>query len=295
MTHPHVFVVIVNWNLKNDTIQCLESVLNNHYPSFRVVVVDNGSSDDSVLEISRRFGDMVDIIAIGENIGFAGGANIGIQYALDKGAEWILLLNNDTIIAPDMIEKLMQVAAQETSVGILGPVIYRYDQPNKVWRMGDWHPRWLPIPFMVPDKVLHFRQKAFHVDYVTGCGMLIRREVFCKTGLFDSSYFMYYEDADFCLRAKRMGFAIMCVPFAKMWHKVSKSTDGNPIYQRFLKTKYRTQFYRQYYSWLAWIYLVISVCGEALKQILKGNLLLARSCLLGFYCGWRKFDGVGHL
>lgn len=289
-SQPLVFVIILNWNLKDDTVSCIESVLGSSYPFYRVVVVDNGSQDGSVSTISSRFGERIDIIVNKTNIGFAAGINIGIQYALDKGADWVLLLNNDTVVAPDMIAQLMEIgtATREFGVGILGPAIYYYNQPNKVWRLGDWHPKWLPFPIKIPGVILLIKQKAFPVDYLTGCGMLIRREVFLKIGLFDHRYFMYYEDADFCLRAKRAGFSLLCVPTAKMWHKVSKSTCENIGYRLYLRTRYRTQFYKLCYSWPAWIYLILSVGLMAFRQAIKGNYNLARYCLVGFHHGWQQ-------
>lgn len=290
MTQPTVFVIILNWNLKDDTIACVESVLASSYSPYQVVVVDNASTDGSVSDILAHFGEKVDLIVNETNVGFAAGVNVGIRYALDKGADWILLLNNDTIIASDMVAQLIKaaVSTQESRVGILSPIIYYYDQPNKVWRIGDWHPRWSPIPIRIPSVVLRIKQKPFFVDYVTGCGMLIQKEVFHKVGLFDPNYFMYYEDADFCLRARKAGFSLLCVPTAKMWHKVSKSTYKNIGYQQYLRTRYRVQFYKLHYSWIAWLYVILSIWLMICRQVLKGNFTLAHYYLKGFYHGWRQ-------
>ncbi|MCK4452603.1 MAG: glycosyltransferase family 2 protein, partial [Anaerolineae bacterium] len=122
--------------------------------------------------------------------------------------------------------------------------------------------------------------------YVTGCGMLIRRQVFSVIGLFDPQYFMYYEDADFCRRAAKADFAIVCVPAARMWHKVSRSTRRDVSRQRYLKTRYRAQFYRHHYSLPAWVYLILSILWMTLKDLLRGDRQAAWACVRGFYHGW---------
>lgn len=289
-----VWVIILNWNLKDETITCVKSVLASSYLPERVIVVDNGSSDGSASYIAKHFGNSIHLILNETNKGFAAGVNEGIRYALAHNADWVLLLNNDTIIAPDMIERLITVAECRPDIGILGPAIFYYNQPERVWRLGDRHFRWLPIPLKVPARVLHKRkEEILPVDYVTGCGMLIRRQVFLSIGLFDPNYFMYYEDADFCQRARRAGFSIVCVPAAKMWHKVSMSTSMNPSYQHYLKTRSRVQFYRRHYSLLALGCLSVSIIWIILTNALKGNWETIRSCVRGFYHGWQMGLGRG--
>ncbi|HXF69363.1 MAG TPA: glycosyltransferase family 2 protein [Thermoflexus sp.] len=294
MARPKVFVVILNWNLKDDTIACVESVLSSSYTPQGVVVVDNGSSDGSASAIANRFGERVVLLANQANVGFAAGVNVGIRYALAQGADWVLLLNNDTIIAPDMIERLIAAADRYPDIGILAPVIFYHDRPSQIWQLGAQHRRWLPIPFRVSAKALRSEKDLLPVDYVTGCGMLIRRDVFLTIGLFDPSYFMYYEDADFCRRAVKAGFSIGCVPAARMWHKVSRSTRGDVSRKYYLKTRYRVQFYRHHYSLAAWIYLTMSVLGTMLVTALRGEGKAAWACARGFYHGWR-FSGVNQL
>jgi len=287
MRQPKVFIIILNWNLKDDTIACVRSVLAGSYSYQRVVVVDNGSSDRSVEAIAEYFGKTIDLIVNEKNVGFAAGVNKGIQYALAQGADWVLILNNDTIVAPDMLEQLMAVAIRYPNIGILGPAIFHYDQPNRVWRLGDRHINWVPIPFKISAKALQAGEKILPVNYVTGCGMLIRKEVFHAIGMFDEGYFMYYEDADFCRRAERAGFSIVCVPTARMWHKVSGSTHGKVSYQCYLKTRSRIRFYRRHYSLLAWCFLVLNILWSILIEILRGNKEMVWAYVKGFYHGWR--------
>jgi GT2 family glycosyltransferase len=286
MNTDKVFVVIPNWNLKNDTIMCIQSILAGSYAPKRIIVVDNGSSDGSVKVISKYFGKAIDIIVNEENVGFAAAVNKGVKYALSQGADWVLILNNDTIVAPDMLEQLMAVATCRPDIGILSPAIFCYNQPDRIWRLGDRHPSWSPIPFKVPANVLRTEKVLLPVDYVTGCGMLVRREVFQAIGMFDEGYFMYYEDADFCRRAKRAGFYIACVPTARMWHKISGSTWRDVSYQRYLKTRSRVKFYRRYLSLLALGYLFLSILCAILINALRGNKKSVWAYVKGFYDGW---------
>jgi len=287
MDNPRVFVIIVNWNLKYDTIALIRSILTGSYIPYRVIVVDNGSSDGSVEAILEHFGDAVDLIVNKENIGFAAGANRGIHHALTHGADFVLILNNDTIVARDMLEKLIDMAIHTPDIGILSPAIFYYDQPNRVWYLGDRHVRWLPIPLRISANMLRPDNKILLVNYVTGCAMLIRRSVLDKIGMFDERYFMYYEDADFCKRAEQAGFSIACVPAARVWHKVSGSTRGNISYQYYLKTRSRVRFYRRHYSCLAWGYLILSTLWIMLVNLFKGNKEIVMACVKGFYHGWR--------
>jgi GT2 family glycosyltransferase len=286
MDEPKVFVIILNWNLKDDTIACVDSVLASGYAGQQIVVVDNGSQDGSVQALTSRYGDTLYLIAHEENLGFARGVNAGIRHALSQGADWILLLNNDTVIAPDMVERLITAADCQPDAGILAPAIFYYDQPDVVWRLGDRHHRWLPIPTKVPPEEIE-TQEVLSVDYVTGCGMLVRREVFSVIGLFDPQYFMYYEDADFCRRAAKAGFSILCVAGARIWHKVSRSSHRHVGRLRYLRTRYRVQFYRQHFAFPAWGYLFLSTTWVVLKDLFRGDIPSARASARGFYHGWR--------
>jgi len=293
MGESKVFIIIPNWNLKDDTIICVRSVLAGSYAQQRVVVVDNGSSDGSVEALSEHFGEAIDLIVSCENIGFAAAVNLGIRYALSQGADWVLILNNDTTVAPDMLEQLMAVATSRPDIGILGPAIFYYNQPDRVWHLGDRHPSWSPIPFRISANILQTEKGILPVNYVTGCGMLIRREVFQTIGMFDEGYFMYYEDADFCRRAEQAGFSIACVPAARMWHKVSGSTRGDISYQLYLKTRSRVRFYRRHYSLVSLGYLILNILCSILIEAFKGNKKTVRAYIKGFYHGWRlNLQGV---
>ena len=220
---PAIVAVTVNWNRPRDTLACLDSLRRQAGVQVRLVVVDNGSADDSARTINEGC-PAAEVLANKTNLGFAKGFNAGITYALRNGAEYVLLLNNDTIAAPDMVEQLMASPVARNSVA--APVIYRYDQPDRIWSCGarlnrltleiDGHDHNRPAP----------GDKLVARDFLSGCCLLVHRSVFEQVGLFDERFFMYYEDMDFCIRARCMGFRLWLVPAARLWHKVSQSSGG---------------------------------------------------------------------
>jgi len=204
------YAVVLNLNGGEDVLDCLESLKNERV---NILVVDNGSTDGSVVAIRKKF-SKVKIIENKKNLGFTAGNNIGIRYALKQGAEAVLLLNHDTIVEKGFLELLLKNPAD-----IVGPVIkfkrkgkLIYDHGGKVDRIfgRNYH--------LESGK----RGKTRKIDYVSGCAMLIRRPVFEKIGLLDEIYFIFYEDADFCLKARRAGFKIAVESKSLIFHKLSE-------------------------------------------------------------------------
>jgi GT2 family glycosyltransferase len=220
-------VVILNWNGKNDTLACLAS-LKQSTASFSTVVVDNGSTDDSIAEISKNFPEAT-LLPTGQNLGYAGGNNVGIEYALKQGADLVLLLNNDTIVDPHFIAALMQAAASKTT-GIFGAYPLRMSQPDQLDHLGGvWNSASASFDLIGSGAPKGFKTDK-PLDYVCGCSILIRREVFETIGLLESKFFLFWEEADFCVRAKKAGFGIDVCYEAQLLHKVSASfVGGSPM------------------------------------------------------------------
>jgi hypothetical protein len=207
--------------------------------------------------------------------------NAGVRYALAHGAQSVLLLNNDTIVAPDMIAQMIAAAQRYPVAGILGPLIYYYDWPERIWQFANREYAWLPMPLRVPASALaRAGGQPVAVDYVTGCAMLVRRAVFEQVGLLDERYIMYFEDADFCRRARRHGFQIWCVPRARMWHKVSLSARINRPANRYLQAWGRAFFLRQHphgkLPGLTWLYLLLKTLLVSVYDIRLGERHLLR-------------------
>lgn len=247
---PLVYIIVLNWNGWEDTTECLNSIYRITYPRYRVVVVDNFSSDDSVsfirqwakgkgLKVLNCERDIIQdkslktqnseacdskaliILQTGANLGYAGGNNVGIRYALKNNADYVLILNNDTIVNPNFLEPLVLSAEKEKIIGIIGGKILDYYKPDKIQTIGGgiynpWQGRAKYIT--TPD---------MQVDYISGCLMLIKRTLLEDIGLFDESYFLYFEDTDLNFRAKAKGWKIAVNPESVIWHKHSKAIGGN--------------------------------------------------------------------
>lgn len=210
---PKVFIIILNYNGKDTIKQCLGSAFQLDYPNLEVVMVDNDSSDGS-LELAKEFFPRAHFIKNEKNIGFAAGNNIGIRFALEKMADYIFLLNNDAVIKEDTVSKLVNVAEREGSIGIVGPIVYK-DNSDTIWFAGG-KLNWITMRASHVYEI--FSDSPYKTQYVSGCAILIKKEVFKKIGLLDERFFLYYEDADFCIRASRSGLYSLVVPNASAFH-----------------------------------------------------------------------------
>lgn len=232
MNYPKVSIIILNWNGLEDTIECLESLRKITYPNYEVILVDNGSERNDAKVLRERFGNYIHLIENDRNYGFAGGNNIGIRYALENlSPNYVLLLNNDTVVAPDFLARLVKFAESNEKFGIVGPKIYYYDYDGRkdvIWFAGGKFNRRLGKTNHLGARTIDKGQfeTIRKVDYITGCAFLIKTEILNKIGLLDEDYFNHFEDLDFCIRAEKEQYYCFYVPEAKIWHKVSQSSGG---------------------------------------------------------------------
>lgn len=235
MTPPSVFIVILQYNNVQDTICCLNSVKNLAYPNFKAIVIDNASAETekNVLReyVKNELESLgkISLVVNSQNLGYAGGNNVGIKYALSQGADYVLILNNDTTVKPNLLEKLVQVTEEEKAVGIVGPAI---KEPGRTVYFGKIS--WLKPELFhstQPPKSNYLKTK----EYTIGAAMLIKKEVLEKIEGFDEVFFLYFEDADFSWRAQQAGFKLRVVPEAVVHHQVSRSTTqlGSPLILRY--------------------------------------------------------------
>ncbi|MEW5868450.1 MAG: glycosyltransferase family 2 protein [Chloroflexota bacterium] len=291
---PKVFIVILNWNQRNDTLECLQSLKQLIYPNFEIVIVDNGSTDDSVKEFHSNYPNL-QIISLSENRGCAGGRNAGLRFALANEAEYILFLDNDTIVDPEFLTKLVEAGQDDTSVGILGPKIFYYDDPHRIWTAGaliDWKTGYstsIGNGELDSEKYRSLRE----VDFVAGCALLAKAHVFTDIGEFDEDYFIYFEETDWCARARKAGHKILFIPGAVLWHKESKSLGGASSPKKlYYLTRNQILFIRKNLSnefiLPASTRLILRNMRYALGDLKHGHTPQARSRFLGIRDGLRN-------
>ena len=268
---PLVYIIILTWNQRALTADCLRSVSQMTYPNYRIVVVDNGSVDDTVEFIQREFPE-VTLIKNPYNRGFASGSNTGILFALAHEADYILLLNNDTTVYPDFLEKLIAVAQALPNAGILMPQIIE-DRKDKVWFTGS-QKHWLTLDATDfgrygPCQIVN--EEIKRVDYVFGTAMMIRRAVIEDIGLLDESFFMYYEDMDFCLRAQSAGYGIYYVGTTAVRHRISASTSTEERlpFRYYHKAYSSVVFFRKHTKGIRLLFVIPYRVGSALCTLLR--------------------------
>lgn len=222
LMNPQVSIIIVIWNGREDTSECLQSLREDTYPHKRLIVVDNGSSDDSVAYIHKQFPEAT-VIENHANLGFTGGNNVGIREALAGGADYVYLLNNDTTVEPDALGALVAAAEAEPRFGLLSPVMHYFDAPRGIWFAGS------QITLRT-GRVVHdnSRQPArteapYEVPWVSGCAILMRAGLARQLEGFDDRYYLTFEDVDLSLRVRDAGLAVVTVPAARIYHKGGKS------------------------------------------------------------------------
>lgn len=283
MNKAQVSVVIVNWNGREDTLACLDSL----FPLYKkhgilVIVVDNGSNDGLIDTLKTSY-PWVFPIRLPKNIGFAGGNNKGIKKALEDGSEFIWLLNNDTVVDKNALSILD--GFRDSSVGACGSKIYfmkgreyhknRYkkqDLGKVLWYAGgsiDWDNMYASHRGV--DEVDHGQyDRREETPFITGCSMMLRKSVIEKIGFLNESYFMYFEDLEYCLRMQKHGYKTVYVPSSIVWHKNASSSGGSgSTFHEYYQTRNRLVLGLQYASPRT----KAALLGEAMRFLVKGPSL----------------------
>lgn len=210
-----VAVILVNWNGFSLTADCIESLMQVSYPDFDIIVVDNASADRSGSLLKARYPQIV-LLQSPENSGFAGGNNLGIAYAIEQAYPYTLILNNDTFVAPDLLDLLVAEIEKRPDTAAVQPKILFHHNRDKIWNGGSFYQPVTGITYTQTDPLL--AQQACEVDWVTGCAFLARTDVLIKTGPFAASLFMYYEDVDLSFRMRQAGYKLRYCPSAVVYH-----------------------------------------------------------------------------
>lgn len=276
------WIVIPTYNRRPELLECLETVFVLEGGPYPVVIIDNGSTDDTTEQVEARF-PSCHIIKLSENQGASQAANMGFEYALAHGAERVLRLDSDTVVAPDFLLQLANEQRQNPKTGILTGKIFYHAQPEKIWSLGAFKKRWDlgAVEFSRNQKDSSNYAKPIEVDFAWATGMLLTKELLEATGGFDPAFFVYYEEADLCLRAKKLGFSIRSVPAARMWHKIGQTARSHWIARNWSRSKmiyfrkHSTSWHRFFLIIYAYVYAVVHAIKRTKQGGNRGPLLSA--------------------
>ncbi len=250
-----VLGIVLNYNGRDLTLASVESLLAMRHPALDLLVVDNGSTDGSDAAVAERFPG-VRRLRTATNLGISGGLNLGFRVGLDEGYDFLMTMNNDIEVAPDLLAELLQAMGADPRLGCVGPKCYYYfGDRNRIWSAGG---------------ILRFREavtrergmgqsdrgqfdRDSEVDYVNGALMLIRREALLTAGLWDPVYHVSVEDADFCVRVRRAGFRCGYAHRARLWHMVSPTTGGYVAGRTYRTGRSTAIFVRKYAGAAGWL------------------------------------------
>lgn len=260
---PLVYIILLNFNGYKDTIECVNSLEKVEYGNFEVIIVDNCSTDDSE-KILRDQLPGYKVIQTHNNLGFAGGNNIGIKYALDSGAEYICLLNNDTIVEKDFLNHLVETAESDNNIGITSGIINYFENKNETWFSGGYISN-------IKGKGIHKINKPQELQteatFITGCLQLISRKVFKDVGLLPEDYFLYYEDLDFCQSVLNAGYKLVVNSNSYIYHKAGGTAPYTSPLSIYYSNRNRYIFIKKYFGGFNLIFLKISYLLEVMIKL----------------------------
>lgn len=268
---PLVYIIVLTWNGKDDTLECLKSLQNLSYQNARTLVVDNASTDGTAEAIKRTYPN-IEIITNHSNLRFAGGNNAGIKHALEHSADYVLLLNNDTVVDQEFLSHLVRAAEHDEHAGMVGPKIYYYINPRQIWFAGgkiEWWKGWIShVGIREHDRGQY--DAIREVDYLTACCVLVKKEVIERIGTLDEHYFIYGEDTDWCIRAQRAGYKLSYVPSAVVWHKLSVSSGGHlSWFKNWNKLKSQLRLMVRYAKPYHWLTIPFATTVNIITSLVK--------------------------
>ena len=248
LSTPTVAIVILNWRKPESTLECLEAIAHLNYPAglVQVIVVDNASQDRSA-EIIREAFPGVMLVENSENMGYAGGNNVGIRTALAAGSDYTWILNNDVLVQPDALSRLVQTAEVHPEAAFFGPLVKsRLDPEQIISAGGKLVTGWRAVLRGTGELDQGQYRRVEAVDFLSGCALLVRNPALDNIGLLDERYFLYHEDVEWCSRAQAQGFGVAFVPNAVVWHPDTRSRDEHSAQVTYYITRNSLLFVRKY-------------------------------------------------
>lgn len=245
---PSTAIIILNWKNAPDTLDCLASVIQLTYPNYTVLVVDNGSQDGSVEKIKQAYPEVA-LLCIETNLGYAEGNNRGIEHALRQNPDYVFVLNNDTLLAPDLLDRLVEAAERNPQAAMVGPTMYCTAPEGTLfaagsfvdWKLGDVRHRGM----FQPEAQYDLPQEPNPVDFITGCGVLVRSSFIRDHGALDPHFYLNFEDVEWGIRAWKSGYQVLHVPGAVLWHKVSATLGQASAANTYYSTRNALFFFWQ--------------------------------------------------
>ena len=321
-----VTVILLNWNGWKDTLTCLDSLRQQDWPSLQILLVDNASSDDSVAKL-RTHEPTLSLLETTQNLGFAGGCNVGIREALAGGAEWVWLLNNDTTLSPQTLRHMVELGESEENIGLVGSPIFEQGASGRMQAWGggwvhpltgiSWHtlranesheaPRWLQklplLSALTSQQSAEWGQQHRSLlwelavqllallpgrwPYLTGASLLLRREMLEEVGLLDERFFFTWEDCDLCIRALKAGWKLCVAEEGRVWHRISASSGHKTPLRMRLQARAQVHF-SQKHSPLPLLSSLVYASEEGIRLAAQGRWDSLRALMKGVREGWQK-------
>jgi GT2 family glycosyltransferase len=293
-----VAIIIINWNGYELTKRCLHSLEHILFPDFSIIVVDNGSEDGSFEKLKNEFSGPI-FLNNRSNLGFTGGNNTGINFALENGYDYIVLLNNDTEVSPNFLESLIKMHQSQEKVGLVQPLILFRDNPKNIWSAGGKFNESLCLAKTLGDRQLieKYQPKDTLLDWATGCCILIPSQVIQEVGSLENSFFAYFEDVDWSLRIRKAGYKIYLAADSQIFHEGSASSKKahkeGMLSPKVFYLHARNQLFmlRRHGSWtnklLAWPFHLLKYVGWMAYFCLRGRFKKMNAVAKGIHDGMR--------
>lgn len=286
-----VSIIILNWNGFEDTKKCLLSVMKNNYKYFNVLVIDNGSRQNEAHKLKNVFKNKIDVYRSFKNLGFSAGVNLGIQQMKKKyNPDYYLLLNNDTEVEPSFLSELVKNASGR-EIGMASPAILSFHERSKFWFAGgriNW-------PLAKPQHLYWLDDNNKYQEFLTGCSLLIKRQVTEKVGFLDERFFAYFEDAAYSLKVRDAGFKCKLIPSSKIYHIHAASTGVESSFKTYLMSRNRILFAKNYAPKLLWPYYYIFFTAKFLLAVIyftfNGKYERRYAYTKGYYDGMKNLGG----
>lgn len=314
---PRVVTIVLNWNGWTDTIECLQSLFAIRYPNHRIVVCDNGSQDESLdklqnwsacegiafeafespahaLREQRESPPFVTFIQTGANLGYGGGNNVGVRYALERlGADYVWILNNDTVVDAGALGEMVRLAQAHADVAIVGSKLLRYGDAKRIQALGGGR----LAPFFARDTQLGrgrtdrpANDNVIDLQHVVGASMLVSAEAVRDVGLLDESYFLYREETDWCIRMRRSGWRLMYCPHSIVRHKEGRSAGFKSVIHDYYSVRNMLFLIRRHYPEAIFTAVVASFCYTVAPKLARrqfGRLRVVLRAYMDFFRGLR--------